>query len=92
MINLIQILYQGKATLLPPALFGGLNESLMHRHACILDRSPIMMKMMQETRRANSAHRRYVARFQKKLKAETEDSNYKILTQLLANEFAKAKQ
>jgi len=51
-----------------------------------------MMKMMQETRRANSAHRRYVARFQKKLKAETEDSNYKILTQLLANEFAKAKQ
>jgi hypothetical protein len=28
MINLIQILYQGKATLLPPALFGGLKREL----------------------------------------------------------------
>jgi hypothetical protein len=74
--------------------FGGLkrHESLMYRHACILDRAPIMMKVMQETRRADSAHRRDVARFQRKLKAEAEDGNYKILTQLLATEFAKAKQ
>ena len=63
----------------------------MHRQACILDRAPIMMKVMHETRRAVSAHRRDVARFQRKLKAETEEDNYKILTQLLANEFAKAK-
>jgi hypothetical protein len=68
------------------------HESLMHRHDCILDRVPIMMKVMQETRRANSAHRRDVARFHRKLKAEAEEGNYKILTQLIANEFAKAKQ
>lgn len=64
----------------------------MHRYACILDRAPIMMKVIQETRRASSDHRRDIARFRKKLKAETEDGDYKILTQLLANEFAKAKQ
>lgn len=64
----------------------------MQRYACILDRAPTIMKAMQETRRASSDHRRDVARSRKKLKAETEDGDYKILTQLLANEFAKAKQ
>ena len=63
----------------------------MHRHACILDRVPTMMKVMQETRRAASAHKRDIARFQRVLKAEAEEDSYKILTQLLATECAKAK-
>ena len=64
----------------------------MHRYSCIFDRVPTMMKALHEPRRASSDHRREIARFRKKLKAETEDGNYKILTQLLANEFAKAKR
>ena len=63
----------------------------MHRHACILDRVPTTMKVMRETRRAASAHKRDIARFQRMIKAETEEDNYKILTRLLATECAKAK-
>jgi len=51
-----------------------------------------MMKMTQEERRAEWAAPLDVVRFQEKLNAETDDGRYKILKQLLADEFGKFKK
>jgi hypothetical protein len=51
-----------------------------------------MMKMTQEERRAEWAAPLDVIRFQEELNAETDDGRYKILKQLLADEFGKFKK
>ena len=52
----------------------------------------IMMKMIPEERRADWAAPQDGVRFQEKLNAATDDGRYKILGQLLADEFRKFKK
>ena len=51
-----------------------------------------MMKMIPEERRADWAAPQDGVRFQEKLNAATDDGRYKILGQLLADEFRKFKK
>jgi hypothetical protein len=52
----------------------------------------IMMKIIPEERRADWAAPQDSVRFQEKLNTETDDGRYKILRELLADEFGKFKK
>jgi len=48
-----------------------------------------MMEMTQQERHADWVITQNIARFQERLSAETDEGKYKILAQLLADEFRK---